>query len=207
LLHNAIAISKKYDPQSYPDDEMQIVIVALYAFDDAWLLIVTIKINCQQNPRICLSLVNTSYCLAGQLSNHIVLNKIIQTMNFTGVLKRVQFQPNTTASIDRTGAHYMIRNVQPSRANVNKLQIVAVSKLNGTIMNNRRKSTPQWVESAHKIQWPSKLLEPSSEGERGWVSKVRLVLFNISPSPIHFTTLPTLGHPTSIVFLTASTRV
>jgi hypothetical protein len=41
----------------------------------------------------------------------------------------------------------------------NKLQVVEVLKLNGTTMNNKRQSAPQWVESGHVIQWPSKSSE------------------------------------------------
>jgi ABC-type branched-subunit amino acid transport system substrate-binding protein len=115
LFYNATAIWKKYDPQSYPDDETQIDIFALYAFDAAWSLILAIEKLCQQNASTCLSLMNTSRCFASQLSKRNELNKIIQTMNFIGVSGRVQFQSNTTDRIDGTGAHYIIDNVQPSK--------------------------------------------------------------------------------------------
>jgi ABC-type branched-subunit amino acid transport system substrate-binding protein len=160
LLKNATAIWKEYDPESYPDDETQIDIFALYAFDATWLLILAIEKLCQQNPSTCLSLLNTSYCFASQLSNGNELNKIIQSMRFMGVSGRVQFQSNTTNRIDGTGAYYIIDNVQPSTMDIHKLQVVEVLKLNGTTMNNRRKSAPQWMESVHAIQWPSKSPEP-----------------------------------------------
>ena len=156
LMHDAIAIWKKYDPQNYPLDETQIDIFALYAFDAAWFLILAIEKLCQQYPNTCLSFVNPSNCFGSQLVNHNELHQIMQTMNFTGVSGYVQFQSNTTDRINSTIAPYMIDNLQASAVDVNKLQVVEVLKLNGTITKVERDSTYQWIETGPIIRWPSK---------------------------------------------------
>jgi ABC-type branched-subunit amino acid transport system substrate-binding protein len=166
LLNNATDIWKEYDPESYPVDEKRIDTFALYAFDAAWLLILAIEKLCQQNPTTCLSYENSSSCFTSQLVNHEDLNKIIQTMNFTGVSGYVQFQSNTTDRVGSTMADYIIDNLQPLTKDSNKLQIVEVLRLNGTIMDIERDNEPQWEELDATISWPSHSPEPPTDYAR-----------------------------------------
>lgn len=167
LFHNATAIWKEYHPESYPDDETQIDIFARYAFDAAWLLILAIEELCQRNPSTCLSFSNTSSCFSSQLVNNHDFNEIIQTINFTGVSGHVQFQLNTTDRSDSVTSYYIVDNLQPSIADMNKLEVVEVLKLNGTTtMNIDREHTPQWMESDRAIQWPSRSSVPQRDYAR-----------------------------------------
>jgi hypothetical protein len=166
LLHDAMAVWKQYDPQSYPGDETQIDIYALYTFDAAWLLILAIEKLCQQNPSTCLSSVGNSSCFTSHLVNSNELNHIIQTMNFTGVSGYVQFQSNITDRVDSTTAYYMIDNLQLSASDRNQLQVVEVLKLNGTLMSTDCENASQWMKSGPTIQWPSKLPEPPKDYTR-----------------------------------------
>jgi hypothetical protein len=84
----------------------------------------------------------------------------MQTMNFTGVSGHIQFQSNTTDRVGSITAQYIIDNLQPSKNDSNKLEIVEVLRLNGTIIDMERHNEPQWEQSDSTLLWPSHSSEP-----------------------------------------------
>ncbi|CAF4754926.1 unnamed protein product [Rotaria sp. Silwood1] len=155
LLKDAIDIWKNYDNQSYPGDETKIDGYALYAFDSAWLLILGFQEFCQRNSNNCLSLVNTKHCFTTRLTNRDKLHQILKNISFLGVSGYVQFLENATDRLTRSGSHFIIDNLQPSKSNTNELYAEEVLKLNGSTSNLTRDSTTQWISTLNPIRWPA----------------------------------------------------
>ena len=181
LLHEALTIWNDIERDSYPDNEKQIDIFALYAFDAAWSLILAIKKLCRQYPSTCLSFKNTSSCFTNQLVHGNELNHIMQTMNFSGVSGYIQFQSNITDRINSKIAYYVIDNLQPSAVDSNQLKVVEVLMLNGTTRGIDNDNTSQWIETGPIIRWPSNSSTPPTcyAQLKGKVNKHLLLLKNI----------------------------
>ena len=166
LLDKALAIWKEYEPESYPHDKKKIDIFALYAFDAAWALILSIEKLCQQNRINCLEYLKRSSCFSSELVNHNELNEIMQTMNFTGISGYVEFQSDTTDRVGNTVAHYIIDNLQRSKTDNKTLELVEVLKLNGNTVDENLNSKSHWMESTSNILWPSGSSEPPKSYKR-----------------------------------------
>ncbi|CAF1973022.1 unnamed protein product [Rotaria magnacalcarata] len=156
LLNEALNIWKENDADSFHQNWPQLDVFALYAFDAIWMLILAFQELCQQNATNCLSFENHFDCFANHLTAGNELHRILQTMNFTGVTGLVQFGSNKTDRVDGIGAHYVIENIQPPRANSHRLQIVEVLRLNGTKLNITRNSETEWMPTGNRIRWPRK---------------------------------------------------
>jgi ABC-type branched-subunit amino acid transport system substrate-binding protein len=153
LLKNATDIWKNHDPESYPGDEAEIESYALYAFDSAWLLILAFQEHCRWKPIDCGSLMNTTHCFDSRLSDRNELHQILQKIDFLGISGRVQFSEDTTDRLTSNGSHFIIDNLQLSKADTDEIRAVEVLTLNGNTSDLHHNSTTQWI-SKHSIIWP-----------------------------------------------------
>ena len=114
LLNAAYALWLQYEPETFPGTT-QVNNYALFAFDAAWSLILSLQKLCSSpnnTSSSCLSLTNTTSCYDPHLLNSDSFFNTINSINFLGVSGRVEFNNQTTDRIN--GTYYIVQNVQPS---------------------------------------------------------------------------------------------
>ena len=111
LLQSAYDIWQQYEPETFPGTT-KISNYALFAFDAAWSLILSIYKLCSTTTinSSCISYSGSSFCFNRRFDqSNAVLNALSQ-LSFDGVSGPIQFTVNST---DRTsGSYYKVQNIQ-----------------------------------------------------------------------------------------------
>ena len=130
LLQSAYDIWQQYEPETFPGTT-KISNYALFAFDAAWSLILSIYKLCSTTTinSSCISYSGSSFCFNRRFDQSNSLLNMLMQVSFIGVSGLVQFSANSTDRI--SGSYYYALNMQ-RLTNVSRfVPVLSYSESNG----------------------------------------------------------------------------